>query len=293
MLIKPKSEPTLSADPWTLYLYAMRSPETKEKYLMRLGKFLGFLGIQGTLEDKARFFADKGKCDSAWAFNSILEFLQAQKERFNRKEITAGTIRNYVKSIKLFCQMADVSIPWEKITRGLPRGKRYSGDGAPTLEEIRKLCECSQAQKLQNYVEQFKNGQHYQEIESVVKSEVEKTLLDNRKLLQNALFSLLLSLRNDPDRYLIIDRTELSPFTTNTIINYNSFLRSQRGGTSQFVSERVLERAERILVNLQKNIVDNTISTAARSGDGRSPHAITSRALPYYEFPSQLSTEQS
>ena len=118
MLIGSKSEPTLAADPWRLYLYAMRSPETKEKYLMRLGKFLGFLGFQGTLEDKARFFADKGKCDSAWAFNSILEFLQAQKERFNRKEITAGTIRNYVKSIKLFCQMADVSIPWEKITRG-------------------------------------------------------------------------------------------------------------------------------------------------------------------------------
>jgi hypothetical protein len=29
-------------DPWTLYLYAMKSPATKEKYLMRLGKFLDF-----------------------------------------------------------------------------------------------------------------------------------------------------------------------------------------------------------------------------------------------------------
>jgi hypothetical protein len=108
---------------------------------MRLGKFLDFLRLQGTLENKARFFAEKGKNDSAWAFNSILEFLQIQKERFNRKEITAGTIRNYVKSIKLFCQMADVSLPWEKITRGLPRGKRYTDDRAPTLEEIRKLCD--------------------------------------------------------------------------------------------------------------------------------------------------------
>lgn len=139
-------------------------------------------------------------------------------------------------------------------------------------EELKEAC--SQAQKLQNYVEQFKNGQHYQEIESVVRSEVEKTLLDNRKLLQNALFSLLLSLRNDPDRYLIIDRMELTPFTTNTIINYNSFLRSQREGPSQFVSERVLERAERLLVNLQKNIVDNTISTAARLGNGKSHATI-------------------
>jgi hypothetical protein len=55
-----------------------------------------------------------------WAFNSILEFLQIQKERFNRKGITAGTIRNYVESIKLFCQMADVSIPWEKLQEDFP-----------------------------------------------------------------------------------------------------------------------------------------------------------------------------
>ena len=40
MLIESKSEPTLAADPWMLYLYAMRSPATKEKYLMRIGKFL-------------------------------------------------------------------------------------------------------------------------------------------------------------------------------------------------------------------------------------------------------------
>jgi hypothetical protein len=41
-------------DPWTLYLYAMKSPATKEKYVMRLGKFLNFLNPQKgeTLEDK-------------------------------------------------------------------------------------------------------------------------------------------------------------------------------------------------------------------------------------------------
>ena len=48
-------------DPWTLYLYAMKSPATKEKYLMRLGKFLDFLNIQegDILEDKSRIFARK------------------------------------------------------------------------------------------------------------------------------------------------------------------------------------------------------------------------------------------
>jgi hypothetical protein len=69
---------------------------------------------------------------------SIIDIMQFQKERFNRREITAGTIRNYLKSIKLFCQMADIHIPWDKISRGLPRGKRYADDRAPTLEEINR-----------------------------------------------------------------------------------------------------------------------------------------------------------
>jgi hypothetical protein len=107
-------------DPWTLYLYAMKSPATKEKYLMRLGKFLDFLHLlEGkTLEDKSRAFAEKGRNDNTWAFNSILKFIQLLKERVDRKEITSGIIRNYVKSIKLFCQMADISIP---ICRIYPR----------------------------------------------------------------------------------------------------------------------------------------------------------------------------
>ena len=132
-----------STDPWTIYLYAMKSPATKEKYLLRLGKFLNFLypmHSQMTLEDKARTFAKEAENDSIWAFNGILKFILSLKDRADRKEITGGTIRNYVKSIKLFCQMADISVPWDKITRGLPKGKRYADDRAPTLEEIRRLC---------------------------------------------------------------------------------------------------------------------------------------------------------
>jgi len=74
-------------------------------------------------------------------------------------------------------------------------------------EELKEAC--SQARKLQNYVEQFKNGEDYQELESVVRSEVGKTLLDNKKLLQNALVYVIVALRNDPERYLLIDRMEV------------------------------------------------------------------------------------
>jgi NAD(P)-dependent dehydrogenase (short-subunit alcohol dehydrogenase family) len=34
------------SDPWALYLYALKSPATKEKYLLRLGKFLDFADLK-------------------------------------------------------------------------------------------------------------------------------------------------------------------------------------------------------------------------------------------------------
>jgi uncharacterized protein YfkK (UPF0435 family) len=159
-------------------------------------------------------------------------------------------------------------------------------------EELKEAC--SQAQKLQNYVEQFKNGQDYQELEAIVRSEVGDILTDNKKLLQNVLVSVVVALRNEPDRHLLIDRMELTPFTTNTIINYNSFLALRREppyaqGGEQFISGRVLEMAEKVLTNLQKCVVDNIISTAAGLREGSS-YSATYQALPYYEsshLPSQ------
>jgi len=159
-------------------------------------------------------------------------------------------------------------------------------------EELKKVC--SQLQMLQNYVEEFKNGQDYKELEAIVRREVVKTLVDNRKLLQNALSSVIVALRNDPDRHLLIDRMELTPFTTNTIINYNSFLALRRPppylqqGNEQFVSQRVLEMAEKVLYNLQKGIANGTISTAAGLEE-ESSHPAAYRALPYYESTSGLS----
>jgi hypothetical protein len=124
-----------------LYLYALKAPATKEKYIRRLIKFLDFLGYQGTKEENARAFADRGRSDPVYAFNSVLRFFQSKREQIDRKEMAIGTVRNYVKSIKLFCDMADLQIPWAKITRGLPRAKRFADDRDPTLQEIRKIVE--------------------------------------------------------------------------------------------------------------------------------------------------------
>jgi integrase len=110
-------------------------------------KFLDFLEKVGnedhndglTLPQKSNIFAQKAREDTNWTFENILKFIQYQNDRANRKEIAGDTVKNYVKSIKLFCDMADTSVLWKKITRGLSRGRRYANDRIPTLEEIRKL----------------------------------------------------------------------------------------------------------------------------------------------------------
>jgi hypothetical protein len=132
---------TATTDPWMLFLYALKAPATKDKYIQRLTKFLDFLGYAGTKEEKARAFAAQARADPIYAFNSVLKFFQSKREQIDRKEMAIGTVRNYVKSVKLFCDMADLQIPWAKITRGLPRAKRFADDRAPTLQEIRKIAE--------------------------------------------------------------------------------------------------------------------------------------------------------
>jgi len=133
-------EPEL--DPWTLFLNAMRAPMTRDRYQTRVAKFFNFIGIRGkTIEQKAKRFASKGKIDTNWALSNILKFVYSQKERVDKREITGATVRNYTKSIRLFCEMADIPIQWNKVTRGLPRGKRYADDRIPNLQELKKLIE--------------------------------------------------------------------------------------------------------------------------------------------------------
>ena len=131
-----------SEDPYSIFVFAMNAPQTREKYTTRVDRFFRFVNIQGnTIQERCKAFYETAKNDNIWALNNVRKFLQVYKQRVERKEITGSTIRNYVKSIKLFCEMNDILIPWKKITRGLPRGRKYAEDRAPTIEEIRKIIE--------------------------------------------------------------------------------------------------------------------------------------------------------
>jgi hypothetical protein len=92
---------------------------TREKYQKRFEKFFDFLHIEEkTIEEKSNVFVDVSRREeSGWLLNQVLKFMQFQLDRFNNKEITGSTIRKYLKSIKLFCELADFSI----------RGKKHEG----------------------------------------------------------------------------------------------------------------------------------------------------------------------
>ena len=125
-----------------IFDYSIRSPQTKDSYFRRLRTFFEYSKIEGkTFRDKCNSFAKKGQENSNWAFKLILEFLQMQRQRVERKEITSGTLRNYQKRSNPICEATDILIQWKKVTKGLPRGKRFSDDRAPTLEEIQKITE--------------------------------------------------------------------------------------------------------------------------------------------------------
>ena len=50
---KSKLEPELG--PWSLFMYAMKAPMTKDRYQTRVGKFFDIVGIPGkTIKEKVQ-----------------------------------------------------------------------------------------------------------------------------------------------------------------------------------------------------------------------------------------------
>jgi site-specific recombinase XerC len=130
----------LDVSPYSLFVGSIRSPETKKKYLQRMGYFFDYLNIHQTdTEECFKILTQKAKADFNWLVNAIFKYLQGHKGRVERKEISSATLRNYVKPIRLYCEQMDIPIPWKKIMRGMPKGRRYANDRAPTLQEIKKV----------------------------------------------------------------------------------------------------------------------------------------------------------
>jgi hypothetical protein len=55
-----------------------------------------------------------------------MSFIDFQKERVKRDEMSESTVTNYYKATKLFCVMNDLVLNWKRISKGLPRAKNSS-----------------------------------------------------------------------------------------------------------------------------------------------------------------------
>ncbi|MDW0234718.1 MAG: hypothetical protein QOK50_10915 [Nitrososphaeraceae archaeon] len=107
--------------PYENFLYGLKVPETKRQYPHRLDKFMCFIGLEAggvTIQQRTNMLYDMGKNNPALLQSCVIRFIDQQKQRIANKEITEGTLANYIKAIKLFCSMNDLLIIyWTKIRR--------------------------------------------------------------------------------------------------------------------------------------------------------------------------------
>jgi integrase len=131
-----------ATNPLSQFLYALKAPETKRQWPNRLKVVFDYLGFPGTLDEQAKQFMvlcrEEGTVPCQ---DRIIGFISYQVLRAQKGEISLSTIPNYLKAMKLFCEMNDIYVSWKKISRGVPRGRQAANDRAPTKEEILRLLE--------------------------------------------------------------------------------------------------------------------------------------------------------
>ncbi len=129
--------------PYSKFKMALKSKEVQRQYPNLLKIFLDFCKFEGLdVEQKAIKFSLFAKSKSQEEVEDfVIRFVLFQKERIDRQEITSGTLRNYVKAVKLFCRMNRINILWDLISRSLPKVKQHANDRIPKVEEIKKLIE--------------------------------------------------------------------------------------------------------------------------------------------------------
>ena len=131
----------------TDFVYGL-GDRTKVQYIRNLAIFFDFIHItRGPIEKQAaqflKEFKDRGGTRNGreWAQGCLMRFIGYLNEKVNEGKFGRGTLRNYYKAVKRFCDSQDIELGWKRITRGLGKVRRVAHDRAPTLEEIQRLVE--------------------------------------------------------------------------------------------------------------------------------------------------------
>jgi hypothetical protein len=143
VVTSPESKIPLRVSPYAKFRMALKSKEVQRQYPNLLERFLNFGRFEGLdIEEKTTKFCEFAKSRTSEEIEDLVfRFVLLQKERIDKQEITPGTLRNYLKALKLFCKMNRINIFWDMISRSLPRVKQHANDRIPSLEEIKKLIE--------------------------------------------------------------------------------------------------------------------------------------------------------
>lgn len=165
-------------------------------------------------------------------------------------------------------EVSDIELKKSQCREQLEKLENMTISAKDQLSDTERACKqkfaelsgiCSQVQMLEYQIERYKNTERYLTIEQAAKERVNDLLTDNRKVLEYALASVIDALRNDPDRYLLIDKIPVAD-----IINHNSLGTIQSTfyqGDYQFVKEKVMEIADNLFGRLQKGLVYSALSS--------------------------------
>ena len=106
---------------------AIPSKGTKKDYLIRLRYFFDALHVPWeTLADQASNFlsqiaaatSNNPNPNPKYAQDCLEKFKRYLKDRFERGELSGGSVKNYLFAPKLFYEVNDIDFDWKRIRRG-------------------------------------------------------------------------------------------------------------------------------------------------------------------------------
>ena len=82
-----EKEELMTLSPYDNFVYALKAEVSKRQYPRKLERFLSFIGLEGTIQEKcSKLFQ---LCHNKDLFQSyLIRFINFQKERINHKEIS-------------------------------------------------------------------------------------------------------------------------------------------------------------------------------------------------------------
>lgn len=76
----------------TIFLYAVKAPESMRQYPRRFKMFLDYPNLKGTIIEQDDQFLMQAKGNPQWAQNNLMQFIVYQNQRVSRGEISTSLL---------------------------------------------------------------------------------------------------------------------------------------------------------------------------------------------------------